>query len=404
MQAHGPLKGIKVVEIGVAMAGPFCAMLLGDYGADVIKIEKVEGGDDSRTWPPYFHGKLSYYYASTNRNKRCIALDLKQPEAVEIARELIRDADVLVQNYRPGALDRMGLDWESLSKLNPRLVYCAISGFGRKGDMALDPANDLFMQAFSGGMSVTGFPGQSPVKMGISVADIGAGMFAALGVMMALRERDRTERGQRVDTSLLEGQVAMLAHFFTRYFASGIVPGPMGGGALNNPTYQSYQAADGWIVIAAFNDRMWRGLAQAVGAPEWLEVPEYATQDKREVKREEIIRLLAERIAKKNQAHWLEVLSQAGVPCSPVHRLDQVAAHPQVHAAEMIQTLMADQLGEIRMAGLPIKLEQAPGSVRMPPPRLGQHTEEILKQAGRTQADIDALSASRAVKLDTGWN
>ena len=212
-----PLSGLKVIEVGVAMAGPFCGMMLGDYGADVLKVERVALGDDSRHWPPYFEGKLGHYYASVNRNKRSIAVDLKNTEGAEILRRLIRDADVLVDNYRMGALARAGLDYESLSALNPRLIYCSISGFGASGPRQADPANDLFMQAFSGGMSITGEIGGGPVKMGISVADIGAGMLGTIGILMAVEARHRTGRGQRVDTSLLEGQVAMLSYHLARF-------------------------------------------------------------------------------------------------------------------------------------------------------------------------------------------
>jgi len=403
METCKPLSGIKVVEIGVAMAGPFCAMLLGDYGADVVKIEKVDGGDDSRAWPPFFHGELSYYYASANRNKRGVAIDLKQPEGAEVARRIIADADVLVHNYRLGALDRLGLDWDSLSKLNPRLVYCGISGFGRAGALRAEPANDLFMQAFSGGMSVTGYPDQPPAKMGWSVADIGAGMFAAMGVMMALRVRERTGVGQRVDTSLLEGQVSMMAHFATRYFASGLVPGPTGGGSLNSPTYRAYQATDGWIVIAAFNDRMWRSLARALGAPEWIDRPEFQSAQQREDRRPELEAMIAERVARESQQYWVDTLGRESVPCSAVQRIDQVISHEQVHACEMIQTVNLEQLGDIRVVGLPIKLERTPGDIRRPPPRLGQHTREIMEELGYAHPDIERLAAADAVRLDAGW-
>lgn len=398
-----PLAGLKVVEIGVAMAGPFCAMLLGDYGADVVKIERPGEGDDSRSWPPYFHGTLGYYYAAANRNKRCLALDLKSSEGVEIARKLISEADVLVHNFRSGVLDRLGLGWDVLSAQNPRLIYCSISGFGKEGPLATQPANDLFMQAYSGGMSITGEPGGSPAKMGISIADIGAGMFATIGILTALQARERTGLGQRVDTSLLEGQISMLAHFLTRFFASGEVPGRSGSGALSSPIYRAYQCSDDWIVISAFNQKMWRSLCEVLGKPEWIEDERFHNAHARTLNRALMIELIADIVQHHPVSYWEEKLIAHGVPCSPVNRIDKVVTQEQVHACEMIQEIDLPDLGVMQMAGLPIKLGQTPGDVRMPPPRLGQHTEEILQSLGLTETDIKRLAAEAVVELDQGW-
>ena len=398
-----PLAGIKVVEISVAMAGPFCGMLLGDYGADVIKIERTEVGDDSRAWSPFFHDSMSYYYAAANRNKRGMAIDLKTPEGVEIARELIEHADVLVHNYRVGALERLGLDYESLAEVNPRLVYCAISGFGATGPLSKEPANDLFMQAYAGSMSITGDPEGSPAKMGMSVADVGAGMFGAMGVMMALETRHRTGRGQRVDTSLLEGHMAMLAQFFTRYFSSGEVPGPSGSGALTSPTYRAYQASDQWIVISAFNQRMWKGLCAALEKPEWLEDPRFINPQMRSDNRVLMIQLISAIIITQPLSYWEKRLIENEVPCSPVNTIDKVVQQPQVHARNMVHEMSLDGLGMMSMAGLPIKFSDSPGAIRLPPPRLGQHSADILGELGYSAEKIAALAESGAIGLDPGW-
>lgn len=403
IDASLPLAGLKVVEIGIAMAGPFCAMMLGDYGADVIKIERPGEGDDSRSWPPYFHGSLGYYYAAANRNKRCLALDLKRPEGIEISRKLISEADVLVHNFRSGVLDRLGLGWDALSALNPRLIYCSISGFGKSGPLATQPANDLFMQAYSGGMSITGEPGGSPAKMGISIADIGAGMFATIGVLTALQARQRTGKGQRVDTSLLEGQISMLAHFLTRFFASGEVPGRSGSGALSSPIYRAYQCSDDWIVISAFNQKMWRSLCEVLEKPEWIDDERFHNAHVRTLNRELMISLIGDIVKHQPVAHWEARLIAHDVPCSPVKRIDKVVADKQVHACEMVREINLPDLGLMRMAGLPIKLDQTPGDVRLPPPRLGQHTEEILRGLGLTAPEISQLVADTVVELDQGW-
>jgi crotonobetainyl-CoA:carnitine CoA-transferase CaiB-like acyl-CoA transferase len=399
----GPLAGLRVVEIGVAMAGPFCAMTLGDFGADVVKIERVGAGDDSRSWPPHLGGAMGYYFGSANRNKRSVALDLKSPEGVEVARRLVASADVLVDNYRVGALARAGLDWESLQAANPRLIYCSISGFGASGPRAAEPANDLFMQAYSGGMSITGEEGGGPVKMGISVADIGAGMLGTIGVMMAIEARHRTGRGQRVDTSLLEGQMAMLAHFITRYFASGEVPGPSGSGALTSPTYRAFKASDDWIVISAFNQRMWRGLCAALERSEWVEDPRFADAARRVANRLELIALIGAVIAEHPVAYWEARLKANEVPCCPINRIDKVVAEEQVRARQMVAEIALPGLGSMRMAGLPVKLSETPAEIGLPPPRLGEHTAEVMRSIGYADGEIEALAARSIVGLDEGW-
>ena len=396
----GPLSGLKVVEVGVAMAGPFCGMMLGDYGAEVIKIERVGAGDDSRHWPPYFHGQLGHYYASANRNKESLAVDLKTKAGVEAARRLMLQADIVVDNYRIGALARAGLDYESLAAENPRLIYCAISGFGATGPRSGDAANDLFMQAYAGGMSITGEVGRGPVKMGLSVADIGAGMLATIGILMAVEARHRTGRGQRVDTSLLEGQMAMLSYHLTSHFATGKVPGPSGSGNTVSVPYQAFHAADAWMVVAVFNDRMFRNFCEAVGQPDWASDPRFLNGDGRSQHHVVLIDLIGRVLSQHPVAYWVERLAAAAVPCSPVNTLDKIVAEEQVVARDMVVEIDVPDLGPIKMAGLPVKFTETPGQIRTPPPRLGQHSADVLRRAGYSDADISAMGESGAIGLD----
>ncbi len=395
----GPLSHIKVVEISVAMAGPYCGMMLADYGADVVKVERVGQGDDSRGWPPYFHGGMSHYYASANRNKRSIALDLKDPDGVAVARQLIDQADVLIDNYRFGALARAGLGYETLAAANPRLIYCSISGFGASGPRRDDPANDLFMQAFSGGMSITGEVGGGPVKMGLSVADLGAGFMGALGILMALEARHATGRGQRVDTSLLEGQMSMLSYHLGRFFSTGKVPGPSGSGSPVAVPYQAFKAADDWLVIAAFNQRMWAGFCGAVGQPDWEHDPRFATADVRAANRDVLIGLIGQTLAARPAQDWAARLDAAGVPCTRVNRIDQAVAEDQVAARDMIVEIEVPELGRIKVAGLPIKLSETPGRIDRHPPHLGEHTAEVMRALGYDAGVVAELGRRGAVGL-----
>ncbi len=386
-----PLAGIKVLEISVAMAGPYCGLMLADYGADVIKIERPGQGDESRAWPPFFDGKVSHYFAAVNRNKRSLAIDMKSKEGADLLRNLAASTDVVIDNFRLGVLDRLGLGYEALSRLNPGLIYCRITGFGASGPRSDERANDAVMQAYAGGMSLTGEPDGGPVKMGISVADIGAGMFATIGILMALQARASTGRGQIVDTSLLEGQVAMLANHFASYFSTGRPPPRRGSGGQNMVPYQAFLAADEWMVVASFTERMWRGVCAAIDRPEWGEDPRYCDAKVRAENREEIIGKLAEIFREKPIAYWEERLKTEGVPFTPVNTVDRVSKDEQTLAREMIVSVGHPQVGPMSLTGLPIKFTDTPGAVRTAPPLLGQHSAEIARETGLSDSEVAEL-------------
>lgn len=398
-EGEAPLAGIKVIEIGLAMAGPFCGMTLADYGAEVVKIERVGEGDESRHWPPYFPGDVSYYFAAANRNKQSLAIDLKSAEGAALLKELAAGADVLIDNYRVGALDKLGLGYEALAAINPRLIYCSISGFGPNGPRAHDRANDIFMQAFSGNMSITGEEGRGPVKAGISIADVGAGMFGVIGVLLALQARAHSGRGQRVDTSLLEGQLAMLSYHLTSYFATGRAPVRRGASSQLSVPYQAFQAKDDWVVVAAFTNRMWQGVCRAIERPQWAEDERFADPNGRAANRATLIPMLAEVFATRTVADWVGRLSAEGVPCTSVNSIDKVVADPQVAARDMIVEVDHPTIGRLRMAGLPIKLSANPGSVKTPPPLLGEHSRQVLAGLGLSQERIEALVNSGVIGI-----
>ena len=397
-----PLAGMKVVEIGVAMAGPYCGMMLADYGADVVKIERTGQGDESRNWAPFFGGRLSHYFAAVNRNKKSLAVDLKRKEGADIVRRLAADADVLIENFRPGALDQLGLGYAALAEINPKLIYCSISGYGSTGPLKNERANDVAMQAYAGGMSITGEAGRGPVKMGISVADIGAGMFATIGIMMALQMRSGTGRGQRVDTSLLEGQIAMLSYHFAAYFSSGKVPERKGSSAQGLVPYQAFAACDGWMVVAVFTDRMWCDLCRELGMPEWGEDPRFNSPHQRMINREVIIERLAGIFAAETVAEWQERLGPVGVPCTPVLTIDQVVRQDQVRARDMIVDVAHPVAGPMSLPGVPIKFSQARGEVAAPPPLLGEHSREVLARLGYAGDTIERLIADGVIGAGGG--
>jgi len=394
----GALSGLRVIDLTRILAGPFCTMIMADLGADVIKVEDVQSGDDTRAWGPPFIGSDAAYYHAVNRNKRSIAVDLKDEVCREHVLRLARSADVLVENFRPGTAARLGFDHSALRAENPGLVYASISGFGQSGPMSGQPGYDATAQALSGVMSVTGYPDGPPARFGTSGADLGAGMWALIGILAALSKRQHTGRGDYVDVALLDGQVAWLTYHATGYLASGEIPGRYGTAHPSIVPYQALTTADGQLMVAAGNDSMWAKLANAIGLERLVTDPSFATNADRVANRDRLIGLLEDVLSTETSAHWNEVLTAVGVPAAPILDVDQALAHPQVHARQMLVALPDSGGGEIGAVGSPVKLLDSPVVMESSAPRLGEHTEQVLADLGLDDAAIAVLIGRGVVR------
>lgn len=398
-QKSGPLAGVKVLELAQIMAGPTCGTLLADMGADVIKVEKIPGGDDSRRYAePQVNGE-SAAFMMLNRNKRSIALNLKTEGGCEVLRRLVKDADVLFENYRKGTMEKLGVGFEELRKINPALIWCSISGYGQTGPYAERGGFDLIAQGVSGIMSITGEPGGPPVKSGPPVTDINAGLLATIGIVSAYVHRLKTGEGQFVDTSLMEAGIQQTFWQSAIYFATGVSPQPTGSAHVLAAPYQAFPTSDGWINIGGANQANWERIATLVGAPELITDPRFATNSDRMANREELARLLGDHLKQRSTADWLKDLDAAGIPAGPINDIAAMAADPQTLAREMVVELDHPKAGRTHALGLPIKFSETPGKVVTPAPTLGQHTREVLRDAGYADAEIDALAASGAIEL-----
>jgi crotonobetainyl-CoA:carnitine CoA-transferase CaiB-like acyl-CoA transferase len=385
-----PLDGITVLDLTRVLSGPYCTMLLADMGARVIKIEQPGRGDDTRAWgPPFLNGE-SAYFLSINRNKESITLDFKQPEGRALLDQLIAKADVLVENFRPGTLNKLGLDYASLAKTHPRLVYCSISGFGHSGPRWKQPGYDAIMQAEGGLMSITGAADAPPVRLGVAIVDIVSGMFAAYGVAMALLARERTGKGQDIDLAMLDATVALLTYQAGNYFASGKVPARLGNRHPSIVPYETFTAADGDFVLAVGNDEQWRTFCAVAGLPE---DERFATNRQRVSGYDALRPLVADQLRTRTRQAWIAALTAAGVPCGSVRNFDELFADPQLDAREMITMVEHATIGPLKALGVPVKLSDTPGAVRTPPPTLGQHTDAVLRDDLGFSAD--AIAALR---------
>jgi CoA:oxalate CoA-transferase len=399
-ERSGPLKGVRIIDLSMMLAGPSGSMLMGDLGAEIIKVEPLDG-DETRVSPPYFYAEnMSAYYWSINRNKKSIVINLKSPEGRQVLYDLVAKSDVVYDNYRPGVLERLQIDYETLKKYNPQIICCSISTYGYTGPYRDRPGYDLIVQAVSGGMSITGEPGGSPVRAGIPVGDLVGGLLGVHGVLAAYIHRQKTGEGQRLEVSLLDGQVYLLTYIAQYYFHSGKVPGPIGAGHQSLVVYQAFKTKDIQIVIVAHQDHHFQRLCKAIGKPEWAEDPRFNTRTKRLENKSQLIPMMEAHLMTRPGDEWLSAIHQAGVPAGPINTLDRVLSDPQVLSRDMIQETDGPGKEKIKILGNPLKFDKTPLNTFTRPPWLGENTVEILSGLlGYSAEKIDGLKQKGAVKL-----
>jgi len=385
-----PLSGIRVIDLTSFLSGPFCTMLLGDMGAEVIKIEEPKGGDPNRSSGPFIQGEGAYFLYA-NRNKKSLTLNLREEEGRKILLPLVKKADIFVENFRPQVKKRLNIDYPALKEINPQLIYCSISGFGQTGPLADRAGFDQIAQGMSGLMSVTGFPATGPTRVGVAIGDSVCGILAAYGILLAVIERNKSGLGQYIETSLLEGLVAILGFQAAKYFATGETPLAQGNDHATNAPYGTYRTKDGYINIATATQRMWEILCQTLEMEELTNDSRFRTNDDRVENKKELKEIMENRLAAKSSTEWEEVLNEAGIPCGTIYTVDQVFKDKQVLHQKML--LEADHLkaGRIKMIGFPVKLERTPGKISSAPPTLGQHTRQILKDLNYSDEEIEDL-------------
>jgi crotonobetainyl-CoA:carnitine CoA-transferase CaiB-like acyl-CoA transferase len=389
----GPLEALRVVDLSRIIAGPLATQILGDYGAEVIKVEHPQGGDDSRHWAPprASDGQASYFFAF-NRGKRSITIDLKNPRGRALVLDLARRGDVLIENFKPGTMDDLGLGWETLRAVNPRLIYCTISGFGGTGPYRDRGGYDAILQGFTGLMSITGEGEGPPVKVGVALIDAITALYAHGAILAALRHRERTGEGQHLELSLMECGIAALINAATAYLVGGEVQGRWGSAHPSLVPYQAFRARDGYLMVGAGNERLWKSFCQVLEAPEWADDARYDSNAKRVGRRTELVRAIEARLAGRDRDDWVARFAAAGLPAGPINDIGQVFEDAQVRHREMVVEVDHPTAGRIRLPGIPVKFGGTPARVQGPPPNLGQHTEEILR-------DILQLSPSAIQEL-----
>ena len=396
--ADGPLQGVTVLDLSRVLSGPYCTMQLADMGARVIKIERPGAGDDTRAWGPPFAEGESAYFLSINRNKESVTLNFKHPRGRQLLDELIARADILVENFRPGTLDDMGLGYADLSTKHPRLIYTSISGFGHTGPLRERAGYDAVLQGEAGIMSLTGPPDGCGYKVGVAIADLAAGLFAAQGTLLALYARQHTGRGQHVDVAMLDSVAALLTYQAGIYFVTGAPSKRFGNAHPTVAPYETFQAADGEVVLAVGNDDLWRKFCNVAGLEAHAADPRFTTNRER-VRNYGVLRpIVAEAFLRRTRAEWLDLLNEAGIPAGPVRNLHEVLTDEQLLARDMVHTLQHSVAGPVNVLGVPIKLSETGGAVRLPPPALGEHTEQVLTaDLGVPASEIAALRAAGIV-------
>ena len=382
----GPLAGIKVLDLTRVLAGPYTTMILSDLGAEVIKIEQPGIGDESRNFGPFKNG-FSLYFMSVNRGKRSVTLNLKSERGKTIFKQLVKQSDILVENFRPGTMKKFGLDYEALAAEHPSLIYAACSGFGQTGPFAQQGAYDMIIQGMGGIISITGEPDGPPVRVGTSISDITAALFTTIGILSALHHRNNTGKGQLVDVAMLDSLVAVLENAIVRYFATDEIPKPLGSRHPAITPFEAFESADGHVIIAIGNDVLWAKFCEHVDRKNLISDPRFSSNAERTANHSELFPILSEIMRQRTTDEWIDALEKIGVPCGPINTIDKVVSHPQVQAREMITQVVHQVTGAVEVPGVPIKLSDTPGDVDAPAPGLGEHTDEILTDMLKMSSD-----------------
>jgi crotonobetainyl-CoA:carnitine CoA-transferase CaiB-like acyl-CoA transferase len=394
-----PLEGIRIIDLSRIVAGPLATQIFGDYGAEVIKIEQPGTGDDSRQWaPPKAPDGSASYFFSINRNKKSVTLNLKHPRGKELCLALVARGDVLIENFKPGTMEDLGLEWEVLRRVNPRLIYCQISGFGNSGPYRERAGYDSILQGMTGLMSITGERDGPPVKAGVAIVDEITALYAHGAILAALLHRERTGQGQKVECSLLESGVAAMMNAAAAYLIAGVVQGRWGSAHESVVPYQAFRARDGYLIIGVGNERLWKAFCETIGAPEWADDPRFDSNVKRVQHRPELVRLIEERLLGRSRDEWIAAFAAAGLPTGPINTVDQVFAEPQVLHRGMVQEVEHPTAGRVKLVGIPVKFSATPGEITLPPPLLGEHTEEVLTGLlGLPKAELDTLRSEGVI-------
>ncbi|MFC0612455.1 CaiB/BaiF CoA transferase family protein [Scopulibacillus daqui] len=394
---HGPLSGVRVVDLTRVLAGPYCTMILGDMGAEVIKIEAPGGNDDTRGWgPPYVKGE-SAYYLCTNRNKKAMTLNLKSEKGKDILKKIIKQSDILIHNFKTGTMEKWGLDYESLKYDHPELIYCHISGFGETGPLRHLAGYDFAIQAMSGLMSITGSEESGPMKVGVAITDVLTGLYANIGIQSALLEREKSGLGQAIDISLYDAAISSLVNAASNYLVSGKVPERLGNYHPNITPYQTFKVKDGEMVVAVGNDRQFQMFADCINAPELKEDPRFITNSDRMSHREELEALIHEKLMQDDTDKWIHLFREKGIPCAPIQNIDEVFNDRHVMAREMVIEMDHTNGEKISMVGSPLKMSRTKVSYELPPPMVGEHTDEILQQLGISEEECQVLKDQKII-------